>query len=39
MNEHESNKKCWNDNDRGIRYTFNEEVLIKYLNNNNFDLL
>ena len=35
----ESNQKCWNDNDRGVSYTFNEKVLTKFLDNNNLDLL
>ena len=35
----ESNQKSWNDNDRGVSYTFNEKVLTKFLDNNNLDLL
>ena len=35
----ESNQKCWNDNDRGVSYTFNEKVLSKFLEKNNLDLL
>jgi serine/threonine-protein phosphatase PP1 catalytic subunit len=35
----ESNQKSWNENDRGVSYTFNEKVLTKFLDNNNLDLL
>ena len=35
----ESNQKSWNDNDRGVSYTFNEKVLTKFLDTNNLDLL
>ena len=35
----ESGQKCWNDNDRGVSYTFNEKVLSKFLDSNNLDLL
>jgi serine/threonine-protein phosphatase PP1 catalytic subunit len=35
----ESSQKSWNENDRGVSYTFNEKVLTKFLDNNNLDLL
>ena len=35
----ESGQKSWNDNDRGVSYTFNEKVLSKFLDSNNLDLL
>ena len=35
----ESNQKNWNDNDRGVSYTFNEQILTKFLDKNNLDLL
>ena len=35
----ESNQKSWNDNDRGVSYTFNEKILNKFLDGNNLDLL
>ena len=35
----ESNQKNWNNNDRGVSYTFNEKILTKFLDNTNLDLL
>ena len=35
----ESSQKYWNNNDRGVSYTFNEKVLSKFLEKNNLDLL